>query len=91
MLRSKAADSSTVNEEQRNEVSVVVRHPPAHERDRTHPDNGSMKALVSMPLGSSRVRKLLEILVILVSFMLSFMQDGVVNLLILMTSLTGSR
>ncbi|KAG7581026.1 hypothetical protein ISN44_As08g007680 [Arabidopsis suecica] len=54
LLRSKAADSSTMNEEQRNEVSIVVRHPPSHERDRTHQDNGSMNILVSTPPGSSR-------------------------------------
>ncbi|EOA32260.1 hypothetical protein CARUB_v10015521mg [Capsella rubella] len=54
LLRSKASDSSTVNEEQRNEVSIVVRHPPSHERDRTHPNNGSMNAIVSTPPGSSR-------------------------------------
>lgn len=68
MLRSKAADSSTMNEEQRNEVSIVVRHPPSHERDRTHPDNGSMNTLVSTPPGSSRVRKLFDMLDILVCF-----------------------
>ncbi|VVA97141.1 unnamed protein product [Arabis nemorensis] len=53
LLRSKAADSSTVNREQRNEVSIL-RHPPSQERDKAHPDNGSMNALVSTPLKSSR-------------------------------------
>ncbi|CAH2054170.1 unnamed protein product [Thlaspi arvense] len=53
LLRSKAADSSTVNGDQRNELSIV-RHPASHERDRSHPDNGSMNAHVSTPLGSSR-------------------------------------
>jgi hypothetical protein len=43
-----------MNEEQRNEVGMVVRHPPSHERDRTHPDNGSMNTLVSTPPGSLR-------------------------------------
>ncbi|XP_019092754.1 PREDICTED: nuclear pore complex protein NUP1-like [Camelina sativa] len=49
LLRSKAADSSTVNE-----ANIVVRHPPSHERDRTHLNNGSMNAIVSTPPGSSR-------------------------------------
>ncbi|KFK38455.1 hypothetical protein AALP_AA3G115600 [Arabis alpina] len=53
LLRSRAADSSTVNGEQRNEVSIL-RHPPSQERERVHPDNGSMNALVSTPLRNSR-------------------------------------
>ncbi|KAL0716973.1 hypothetical protein Bca4012_066295 [Brassica carinata] len=53
LLRSKAADSSTVNGDQRNDASNL-RHPPSRERNSAHPDNGSMNALVSTPLGSSR-------------------------------------
>uniref|UniRef100_A0A1J3F4B2 Nuclear pore complex protein NUP1 n=1 Tax=Noccaea caerulescens TaxID=107243 RepID=A0A1J3F4B2_NOCCA len=53
LLRSKAADSSTINGERRNEASIV-RHPPSHVRDTVHPDNGSMSALVTTPLASSR-------------------------------------
>ncbi|KAJ0249492.1 Nuclear pore complex protein NUP1 [Hirschfeldia incana] len=53
LLRSKAADSSTANGERRNDASNLS-HPPSHQRDSAHPDNGSMNALVSTPLGSSR-------------------------------------
>ncbi|KAJ4898253.1 Nuclear pore complex protein NUP1 [Raphanus sativus] len=53
LLRSKAADSSTVNGDQRNDASNL-RHPPTQARASAHPDNGSMNALVSAPLGSSR-------------------------------------
>ncbi|KAF2543649.1 hypothetical protein F2Q68_00032992 [Brassica cretica] len=53
LLRSKAADSSTVNGGQRNEASVA-RYPPPHGRDMVHPDSGFMNTLVSTPLGSSR-------------------------------------
>lgn len=53
LLRSKAADSSTVNGDRRNDASNL-RHPPSHERNSARPDNGSMNALVSTPLGSSR-------------------------------------
>ncbi|CAN6992056.1 unnamed protein product [Brassica rapa subsp. trilocularis] len=53
LLRSKAADSSTVNWDQRNEASVA-RYPPPHGRDMVHPDSGFMNTLVSTPRGSSR-------------------------------------
>ncbi|KAL0838000.1 hypothetical protein Bca101_089890 [Brassica carinata] len=53
LLRSKAADSSTVNGDQRIEASVA-RYPPPHGRDMVHPDSGIMNALVSTPRGSSR-------------------------------------
>lgn len=66
----------------------IVRHPPSHEMDGAHPDKGSMSALVSTPLGSSRVRKLFDICDILVCFILISMQDGVLNLLIVNDILT---
>ncbi|CAF1703943.1 unnamed protein product [Brassica napus] len=54
LLRSKAGVSSTVNGDQRNDASSLRHPPPSHERDSARPDNGSMNALVSTPLGSSR-------------------------------------
>ncbi|CAN8269488.1 unnamed protein product [Cochlearia groenlandica] len=53
LLRSKSSDSSNVNGEQGNEASTV-RHPQSHVMEKTHPNNASMNALVSTPLGSSR-------------------------------------
>ncbi|CAH8283551.1 unnamed protein product [Eruca vesicaria subsp. sativa] len=53
LLRSKADVSSTVNGDQRNDASNLP-NPQTHERDSAHPDNGTMNALVSTPLGSSR-------------------------------------
>jgi hypothetical protein len=91
LLRSKAADSSTMNEEQRNEVGMVVRHPPSHERDRTHPDNGSMNTLVSTPPGSLRVRKLLHISCTSLFYAELHARCHCLIFLLLMTSLPDSR